>query len=97
MTHKQEIRHHNGVTLCEEINFSGGEILTVDEVADFMRVKPTRVYSMTRAGLIPHFSLGRQLRFVRSQIMEWVLAGGNDTQIPASVREDIESMRKSEK
>lgn len=54
-------------------------LLTADEVAELLRVKPSWVREHTRNGDIPHKQLGRYLRYDRGELDEWVArqsAGG---------------------
>ena len=46
------------------------EIWNVEELAAFLKVKPSWVYE--HRGLIPHFRVGRYLRFERAAILEWI-------------------------
>jgi|GEM_PF-2959712 len=55
------------------------DILTVHEVADIIRCKPSSVYNLTRTrGLarykhpIPHIKLPCGLRFRRSSVLKWL-------------------------
>ncbi len=48
------------------------EMLTAGEVATWLRVTKDWVYTQTRAGHIPHVSLGRYVRYRRSAVAEWV-------------------------
>ncbi len=48
------------------------EMLTAGEVATWLRVTKDWVYTQTRAGRIPHVSLGRYVRYRRSAVAEWV-------------------------
>ena len=45
---------------------------TIDDVAEFCRVKPSVVRYWTRTGQIPHMRLGRQIRFDPKAIKEWL-------------------------
>lgn len=42
--------------------------LTVQEVADYLRVSRQTVYTMIRANKIPHFRVGNKVRFKLSDI-----------------------------
>lgn len=42
--------------------------LTVDEVAKFLRVSRQTVYTMIRAGTIPHFKVGNKVRIKRADL-----------------------------
>ena len=52
------------------------ELLTVDEVADFLRVKPSTVYEWAKQGKIPASKVGRLWRFSRKDVEAWVRNGG---------------------
>lgn len=51
------------------------EIMTLEEVATLLRVKPGWIYARTRAGgeqsPIPHYKAGRLLRFDRAEVLAW--------------------------
>lgn len=47
-------------------------LLTADEVAALLGVPKTWVYAETRAGRIPHVTLGRYRRYRREAIDEWI-------------------------
>ena len=51
-------------------------LLTVDEVAAFLRVKPATVYEWARNGKIPASKVGRLWRFSRREIETWVRESG---------------------
>lgn len=53
------------------------ELLTVTEVADLLRVRPSTVYSWSETGVLPTFRVGRLLRFKRSQIEAWLTSRSN--------------------
>ncbi|MDD5085432.1 MAG: helix-turn-helix domain-containing protein [Candidatus Omnitrophica bacterium] len=48
-----------------------GEILTLKEVSEYLRVHPATVYKMARVGEIPCFKLGKSWRFRKDSIDEW--------------------------
>ena len=54
------------------------EILTVREVAKFLRIHPTTVYRLAKNGRIPAFRVGADYRFNRVAIDRWRLAGARD-------------------
>jgi len=47
-------------------------LLTVDQVAEYLQVKPSTVYQWTHQGYIPHVKLGNRLRFRLSQVDRWL-------------------------
>ena len=68
-------------------------LLTAKEVAAEWQIPLSRVYELTRKGLIPHLKLGaRQLRFDPDLLRDWKAQGGNiDRQTESS---PTEKMRK---
>jgi excisionase family DNA binding protein len=44
------------------------ENLTVEEVAKFLRVSRQTVYTLIRAGKIPHFKIGNKVRVKRTDL-----------------------------
>lgn len=49
-----------------------GEILTVMEVATFLRVPKSTVYKLARVGELPASKIGKHWRFLRRDIHEWM-------------------------
>lgn len=47
-------------------------LLTPDEVCQLLAVSKRWLYDNTRSGAIPHVRVGRQLRFRRSDLEEWL-------------------------
>ena len=47
-------------------------LLTAEELAERLRVKPEWVWAQARAGRIPHVRLGRYRRFRESAIEAWL-------------------------
>lgn len=45
--------------------------LDVREVAHYLRVRPSTIYSMARNRKIPFYRIGRQLRFRKFEIDQW--------------------------
>lgn len=50
---------------------TGTRLLTVEEVAEILRLKPRTIYNMVSRGQIPYRKAGRQLRFDGAEIEEW--------------------------
>ena len=56
-------------------------LLTANEVADLLGLKPARVYELTREKKLPFVLIGeRQYRYSGQRISEWILYGGNQDQ-----------------
>ena len=49
-----------------------GEILTVTEVARFLRVPKSTVYKLARGGELPASKIGKHWRFLRRDIHDWM-------------------------
>ena len=49
-----------------------GEILTVLEVARFLRVPKSTVYKLARLGELPASKIGKHWRFLRRDIQSWM-------------------------
>ena len=50
----------------------GGEILTVLDVARFLRVPKSTVYKLARIGQLPASKIGKHWRFLRRDIQDWM-------------------------
>lgn len=49
------------------------QVLTVHDVAKYLRLSEAKVYRLARAGDVPAFRLGRSWRFRRDLIDAWML------------------------
>lgn len=65
---------------------SEGEILTLEEVAAFLRAGKRTVYRFAQRGEIPAFKVGGTWRFRRSELERWI--DQNSNQQPAAGRRD---------
>jgi excisionase family DNA binding protein len=54
-----------------------GHILTVAEVAHFLRVPKSTVYKLARLGQIPASKIGKHWRFLRSDLQHWMETRSN--------------------
>ena len=48
------------------------EIMTVEDVAKYLKLKPQTVYKWAQEGQIPGAKLGKEWRFRRSLLDEWI-------------------------
>jgi excisionase family DNA binding protein len=46
-------------------------VLTLEEVAEYLRVHPSTLYRMLKKGAIPAFKIGSDWRFTREAIEQW--------------------------
>jgi PTS system nitrogen regulatory IIA component len=60
------------------------EIMTVQEVADFLRISERTVYEWATQGVIPCGKLGTTWRFKRSEVERWV-----DEQLSSQVKKNV--------
>jgi excisionase family DNA binding protein len=54
-----------------------GEILTLEEVAAYLKAGKRTVYRLAQKGDIPAFKLGGTWRFRRSELDSWIAEGIN--------------------
>jgi len=52
-----------------------GEILTLDDVALYLKAGKRTVYRLVQLGEIPGFKLGGTWRFRRAELDRWIAAG----------------------
>lgn len=60
-------------------------LLTVDETAGLLRMKPQWVYKMVRSGVLPSIRLGRQVRIDEAALTKWLFerrSAGTQSQEP---------------
>lgn len=48
------------------------QLMTVEDVAEYLRVKPSTVYEWAANSKLPGVKVGRLWRFERSEIERWV-------------------------
>jgi excisionase family DNA binding protein len=53
--------------------FSQAGVLTVHDVAVYLRLSEAKVYRMAREGSVPAFRLGKSWRFRKDLIDDWIL------------------------
>lgn len=44
------------------------EIMTIDEVAEYLQLHPQTVYKLVRENKLPHYRVGKQYRFTKVAI-----------------------------
>jgi len=49
------------------------EILTLEEVASYLKLKPQTIYTWAQTGKIPAAKLGKEWRFSKKILDEWFL------------------------
>ena len=51
------------------------DVMTVSEVAEYLRVNPQTVYRKAKAGELPAVRIGRAIRFRRLELESWLKQG----------------------
>ena len=60
-------------------------LLDVNDVAHLLNVAPQTVYKWVRTGFIPHFKLGKCVRFSQAAVLQWLAereSKGRTTRVP---------------
>ena len=57
------------------------EVMTVSEVAEYLRVNPQTVYRKAKAGELPAVRIGRAIRFRRSELDAWLKGLGSSNSL----------------
>ena len=52
----------------ESVSLTRADLLTADEVAELLQLRPSTIQDYARRGIIPSFKLGRFRRFVRADV-----------------------------
>ena len=69
---------HYPVVVCSKLaitmskSTSEGEILTLKQVAEFLKVTERTIYRLAAAKKIPAFKVGGTWRFSKAEITEWI-------------------------
>jgi len=48
------------------------QFLTIQEVSEYLHIKPATLYSKVGGGEIPHYKVGRLVRFKKDDIDKWM-------------------------
>ncbi len=49
--------------------------LTIDELAEYLKMGRTKLYTMAQQGKVPGNKIGNQWRFDREEIDQWIKSG----------------------
>ena len=52
------------------------EILTIQELSDYLKVPVSTLYKLVGEGAIPSFKVGKHWRFQKDAIDRWIAGGG---------------------
>jgi excisionase family DNA binding protein len=53
-------------------NPSGNKVLTIPEVAAYLKISKSKIYYLVSQKQIPHLKLGRNVRIRESDLQEWL-------------------------
>ena len=56
------------------------EILTIQELSDYLKVPVSTLYKLVREGAIPSFKVGKHWRFHMAAIDRWIAKSGDESQ-----------------
>ena len=56
----------------EAVDNPGGEVLTVEDAAALLKVPPATVRREARAGRLPGRHVGKEWRFARTALLDWL-------------------------
>jgi excisionase family DNA binding protein len=48
------------------------ELLDISDVSEYLGIKVSTLYSWTESAILPHYRLGRLVKFMKSDIDEWL-------------------------
>jgi len=52
-------------------------VFTVDELADYLKMKPVTIYKHAQVGKLPGFKVGTSWRFKKESIDKWIAVQEN--------------------
>jgi excisionase family DNA binding protein len=62
------------------------EILDIEGAADVLGVSKTTIYKLAREGTIPATRVGREWRFSRSNLVDWIKNGSEADQLAQALK-----------
>ena len=78
----------------KRIDAMDNEILDVEGAARLLGVSTTTIYQLARKGALPATRVGREWRFVRQNLIQWVGAGSEADQLAAALKGRTVRIRK---
>lgn len=51
---------------------SPGNVLTIEELADYLKISKSTLYKLAQSGVLPGIKVGRHWRFHREAVDEWL-------------------------
>jgi excisionase family DNA binding protein len=62
----------NLLKLPKRADDGGDEIFTLDEAAQFLKVKKRMLYDRVQRNSIPHLRAGKLIRFSKTALLDWM-------------------------
>lgn len=60
------------MNFTENVKESSDEIMTISEVAEFLKISEITTYKLVQEGKIPAFKVGRHWRIVKNDLTEFI-------------------------
>ena len=73
------------------------KLMTITEASKFLNLSKSAIYSKTSKRLIPFVKRGKQLYFIKADLLDWLNKGKNDTQensIGTSIEQFLRPLKK---
>ena len=61
-----------------EVTTPTDEVLTLEELAAYLKVSETTAYTLVRSGEIPGRKVGREWRFLKARVTHWLMQAGTE-------------------
>jgi excisionase family DNA binding protein len=71
------------------------EILDVEGAADVLGVSKTTIYKLARDGILPATRVGREWRFSRTNLVDWIKNGSEADQLAHALKTGRVGRRRS--
>jgi excisionase family DNA binding protein len=65
------------------------DFLNIQDLSQLLRIKPSTLYSMVEKKMIPHYKVGRMVRFKRSEIDQWMEGNREECVDPGEVAKKV--------
>jgi excisionase family DNA binding protein len=59
-----------------------GQVLTIDELAAYLKVSKSTLYKLAQEGKVPGQKIGKHWRFLKSNIDDWLVNGQQSSRKP---------------
>ena len=63
-----------------------GDIMTIDEMSDYLRISRSTLYKLAQEGRVPCQKVGRHWRFRKEAVNRWLEQGGAEDMQSGKIR-----------